>query len=262
MDPPLTAALLWLVFGATHVGLATRRVRAALVARLGEHGFTALFSVVASAAFAVAIAYFAAHRNEGATGLALADVAALRGALMALSVTGIVLVSAGSATYVGSPYDHLAGTVRAPQGVERITRHPFFGGLALFALAHALLATRLIGTVGFAGLALVTIVGARHQDAKLLARAGKPYADYLAATSAMPFAAILAGRQRFVWREFPLGAFATGLAVAVALRAVHGSIFANGGVWVIATVIGGAGIFAWQSARRARRLGAAVTVHT
>src|SRR5207249_624675 len=84
------------------------------------------------------------------------------------------------------------------------------------------------------------------------ARAGKPYADYLAATSAMPFAAILAGRQRFVWREFPLGAFATGLAVAVALRAVHGSIFANGGVWVIATVIGGAGIFAWQSARRAR----------
>src|SRR5207244_3161931 len=88
MEPALTAALLWLVFGATHVGLATRRVRAALVARLGEHGFTALFSVVASAAFAVAIAYFAAHRNEGATGLALADVAALRGALMALSVTG------------------------------------------------------------------------------------------------------------------------------------------------------------------------------
>ena len=182
MEPALTAALLWLVFGATHVGLATRRVRAALVARLGEHGFTALFSVVASAAFAVAIAYFAAHRNEGATGLALADVAALRGALMALSVTGIVLVSAGSATYVGSPYDHLAGTVRAPQGVERITRHPFFAGLALFALAHALLATRLIGTVGFAGLALVTMVGARHQDAKLLARAGKPYADYLVAT--------------------------------------------------------------------------------
>src|SRR5439155_1064756 len=123
MEPALTAALLWLVFGATHVGLATRRVRAALVARLGEHGFTALFSVVASAAFAVAIAYFAAHRNEGATGLALAHVAALRWTLMAVSVTGIVLVSAGSATYVGSPYDLFAGRVRAPRGIERITRH-------------------------------------------------------------------------------------------------------------------------------------------
>ncbi|TMA76468.1 MAG: hypothetical protein E6J71_15185 [Deltaproteobacteria bacterium] len=262
MEPALTAALLWLVFGATHVGLATRRVRAALVARLGEHGFTALFSVVASAAFAVAIAYFAAHRNEGATGLALAHVAALRWTLMAVSVTGIVLVSAGSATYVGSPYDLFAGRVRAPRGIERITRHPFFAGLALFALAHALLATRLIGTVGFAGLALVTIVGARHQDAKVLARAGKPYADYLAATSAVPFAALLAGRQRWVWSELPLGAFATGLAVAVVLRAVHGSIFAHGGAWVIVSVIGGAAIFTWQSARRARRLGAALAVNT
>src|SRR5437763_3856669 len=95
MEPALTAALLWLVFGATHVGLATRRVRAALVARLGEHGFTAVFSVVASAAFAVAIAYFAAHRNEGAAGLALAGGAAIRGAVMALRVTGGGRVSAG-----------------------------------------------------------------------------------------------------------------------------------------------------------------------
>src|SRR5262249_59059759 len=120
------------------------------------------------------------------------------------------------------------GTAPAPGGPQRATRPPFFAGLALCALAHALLATRLIGTVGFAGLALVTMVGARHQDAKLLARGGKPYADYLAATSAVPFAAILAGRQSFVWRELPLGAFAIGLAVAAGLRAVHGSIFAHG----------------------------------
>ena len=261
MEPALTAALLWLVFGATHIGLATRRVRAALVAHLGEYGFAALFSLVASAAFAVAIAYFAAHRNEGAAGLALANVAPLRRALIALSVTGIVLVSAGSATYVGSPYDLFAARVRAPRGIERITRHPFFAGLALFALAHALIAPHLIGTVGFAGLALVPIIGARHQDAKLLARGGKAYADYLAATSAVPFAAILSGRQRLVWSELPLGAFAIGLVVAAVLRTVHGSIFANGGVWVIVSVVGGAAIFTWQSARRARRLGAAVAVH-
>jgi len=262
MEPALTAALLWLVFGATHVGLATRRVRAALVAHLGEYGFTALFSLVASAAFAVAITYFAAHRNEGAQGLALAYVAPLRWALLAASVTGILLVSAGSATYVGSPYDFFAARVRAPRGIERITRHPFFAGLALFALAHALMAPHLIATVGFAGLGLVTMVGARHQDAKLLARGGKPYADYLAATSAVPFAAIVAGRQRLVWRELPLGAFAIGLAVAALLRAVHGSIFADGGAWVIVTVVGGAAIFTWQSARRARRVGAAVAAHS
>ena len=74
MEPALTVAVLWLLFAGTHIGLATRRVRAALVARLGEAGFTALFSVIASASFAAAIAYYAAHRTEGAPGLALANV--------------------------------------------------------------------------------------------------------------------------------------------------------------------------------------------
>src|SRR5262249_59741877 len=110
----------------------------------------------------------------------------------------------------------------------RITRHGFFAGLALFALAHALIAPHLIGTVGFAGLALVPIIGARHQDAKLLARGGKPYADYLAATSAVPFAAILSGRQRLVWSERPLRGFATGVMVAGGLRRVRGPLVAHG----------------------------------
>ena len=47
MEPALVVAVLWMLFGGTHIGLATRRVRAALVARLGEGGFTALFSAVA-----------------------------------------------------------------------------------------------------------------------------------------------------------------------------------------------------------------------
>ncbi len=261
MEPALTVAVLWLLFAGTHIGLATRRVRAALVARLGEAGFTALFSMIASASFAAAIAYYAAHRTEGAPGLALANVPALRGALMTVTVTGIVLLSAGSVTYPGSPYDLFARTVRAPRGIERVTRHPFFAGVALFALAHALLATRLVGTVVFGALALVAIVGARHQDAKLLARNGRSYGDYVAATSGLPLAAILAGRQRLVWRELPLGTLAAGLGTAAALRVVHGSIFALGGLWVIVAVVGAAGIFAWQSSRRARRHGAVIPAH-
>ena len=253
LEPAVTTALLWLVFAGTHIGLTTRRVRGALVARLGEGGFTALFSVVASVAFAAAVAYYAAHRGEGAPGPALAAVPALRWTLMGTVVLGIVLVSAGSTTYPGSPYDMFCWTVRAPRGIERITRHPFFAGVALFSLAHALLATRLVGTVAFGGLALLAIVGAWHQDAKLLARRGEPYADYLATTSVVPLAAAVAGRQRPVWRELPLGGALAGAGIAVALRMVHDSIFARGGVWVIATVIGAAGVFTWQSWRRAQR---------
>ena len=55
-----------------------------------------------------------------------------------------------------------------------MTRHPFFVGVALLASAHVLLATRLVGAVFFAGLAALAILGARHQDRKILARRGAP----------------------------------------------------------------------------------------
>jgi len=255
MEPAVGMALLWLVFGGAHVGLTTRRARSALVARLGEGGFTAAFSAVASVSFAAAITYYAAHRAEGAAGPGLGSVPVLRSALIAAIVAGIVLLSAGSVAYPGSPYDQFSGRVRAPRGVERITRHPFFTGLAFFAVAHALLATRLIGTVTFGAFALLALGGARHQDAKLLARRGEAYADYLATTSVLPFAAVLSGRQRLVWRELPLGAVAAGVVIAVALRAVHHAIFAHGGAWVIASVVGGAGLFTWAAWRRAQRVG-------
>ena len=45
MASVLGVTALWLVFGGTHIGLATRRVRDGLVSRLGERGFVALFSL-------------------------------------------------------------------------------------------------------------------------------------------------------------------------------------------------------------------------
>src|SRR6185369_1497122 len=128
--PALTVAAFWLVFGGLHIGLTARRIRGALVDALGEHGFTALFSVIASVSFAVAIAYYAAHRTEGAPGLALGAVPVLRGMLMGVTVLGVAFMVSGSATYVGSPYDLLAHRIRPPRGMERVTRHPFFIGLA------------------------------------------------------------------------------------------------------------------------------------
>src|SRR5437899_13047458 len=66
--------------------------------------------------------------------------------------------------------DDINPPIRAPRGVERVTRHPFFVGVALLASAHVLLATRLVGAVFFAGLAALAILGAWHQDRTLPAR--------------------------------------------------------------------------------------------
>lgn len=251
MTPATVVGLLWLGFGGTHVLLGGARVRAALVARLGESGFLALFSAVAAVTFGALVTYYAGHRFEGAPGLALGGSPAARGLLMAVVVAGVTL--AFLMDYAKSPTALFNPPIRAPRGIERITRHPFFAGVALLALAHVLLATRLVGAVFFAGLATLAIVGAWHQDRKLLARRGEAYAGYLAATSAVPFAAIVAGRQRFVGREISLRGLVLGLAIAAALRAVHASIFAHGGAWVIGALLVGAAVStrrAWQRTRR------------
>jgi protein-S-isoprenylcysteine O-methyltransferase Ste14 len=174
---------------------------------------------------------------------------------MVAVVSGFLLMVPALVIYPSLPAALFGRSVRGPRGIERITRHPFFAGTALFALAHALLAPHAIGIVFFGGLALLAILGSRHQDGKLLANRGAAYADYLAATSAIPFAAIVAGRQRIVWKELPLAGMGGGLALALMLRHWHEAIFAHDGAWIIVVFVGGAliaGFSAWRRARRSR----------
>src|SRR5262245_50337917 len=96
MTPALEVALLWLLFAGTHLGLATRRIRTAIVGRLGEIGFAALFSLVATVGFTVLVRSFAAHRYEGAAGPALGSVPVVREVLIATIVIGVALASAGA----------------------------------------------------------------------------------------------------------------------------------------------------------------------
>src|SRR6185295_17077612 len=119
--------------------------------------------------------------------------------------------------YWSSPTTPLATDVRAAVGLERVTRDPFFVGLALVMAAHALLATRLVGAVFCAGFVVLIVAGSVHQTRKLRARHGATYDGYLATTSFVPFAAVLRGEQRIVWRELPWLSLAAGAAAAFAV---------------------------------------------
>src|SRR5262249_60253032 len=125
----------------------------------------------------------------------------------------------------GRPYALANDAAREPRGLERITRHPFLVGVALTAGAHALLAPHLIGTVFSAGLLALALGGAWHQDRKLLARRGHPFAAFLAATPLVPFAAIVSGRQRLPPRPPPLGSPAAAPPAVVVLAWAPPSTF-------------------------------------
>ena len=250
MDPAITVALYWMLFGGTHLAFATGPTRAWLVARLAERGFELFFSLVATVTLGLLLHAYAGLRFDGAAGLALAAVPAARAALYAVAFAGMTLALAGVLVFPSSPMAP-PGVVRPPRGLARITRHAFFAGMALWAIAHALLATRLTGVVFFAGVFLLVTIGARLQDRKLLRRYGASYAEYMAATSGIPFAAIVGGRQRLVGRELPLRLLATSVLLTLALRWVHDSIFAAGGAWMMGVIVGG--VLLLEIATRARR---------
>ena len=240
MEPAVRVALCWLLFAGTHIGLATRRPRAILVSVLGIWGFTLLFSIVAGVTFAFLAHTYALVHLDGAAGLALARLAPLRWLAIGAIVTGIALISVTLWVFPATTMALMNNHVADPRGIERITRHPFFVGVALLGISHALLATHLVGTVMFGTLAAFAIAGALHQDAKLRDHLGEHYRDYVRETSLVPFAAVLARRQHIVWSELPRAPLAVGIVVAFLLRSVHSSILDHDGAWVILGVVGGA----------------------
>jgi uncharacterized membrane protein len=242
MQSTLIIALLCAAFVAAHIGLASDRIRARMIGRLGESRWVWAYGIVASVLFSLIVTYYAGHQFDGLPGPSLGAVPAMRWALIAVSVAGMALLVSTFARYLDSPYAVFTHNFREPYGIERITRHPLFAGIVIFATGHALLSSHLNGTIVFSSLAILAAAGARHQDAKLLRRGAEPYRRFLEATSAVPFAAIIAGRQRVVWRELPIAALTGGLALAAALRLVHDSIFAHDGLFVIAAVVGGGAI--------------------
>jgi len=261
MDPVLRVSLGLALFAATHLGLAWPPIRQPLVARLGPFGFTAFYSVVAWITFGIAVSVYAAHADAGPPGLALGADPIVRVVAIALIALGVMLMVGAFADYGSSPFAIGSRRVREPVGLERVTRHPFFVGAALLGLAHALVAPRLVGAILTGGLGALSLLGSHLQDRKHAALRGEAFERYLAQSSLLPFVAIAAGRQRFVASELPYGRLAAGLAIAVALRAVHGHLFAHGGLYVIAAlVIGPLGIlFAdWRRDRARRRVAASV----
>ena len=90
------------------------------------------------------------------------------------------------------------------------------------------------------------------QDRRLLRSRGEAYRRWIDETSAVPFAAIAAGRQRLVVAELPVAAMVAGVGVGVALRAFHGSLMADRGAWFVGVVVAGSVVLGGSALRRAR----------
>ena len=179
-----------------HFVLSHPALRPRLVEALGEQGFAGIYSLVAAASLAAAIWAFARAPVEP-----LWDLGALRGWIaLVLLVPACVLLVAGltqrNPTMVMASLEP-AGSDPAP-GVLKITRHPLMWAFGLWGIGHLAANGHVAALIFFGGLAWLALGGTRRIDAKRARRDPEGFARLAAASSNLPFAAILAGRQSLV----------------------------------------------------------------
>ena len=210
--PVFELLLAAIVFVATHLGLSSTGLRGVLVRAIGERGFLALYSIVA----VVAIVWLVlAFRASGATSVLWGP--GQRGVAFALMPFAFVSLVGGfvvrNPTAVGQE-----GQVQAAgegEGMLRITRHPFQWAVVLWAVVHIAANGDIASVLFFGSLGIVSFAGTFLIDRKKAARLGAAWQPFASATSNVPFAAILAGRNRLVLRELALP-----IALGIALYAV------------------------------------------
>lgn len=195
-------------------------MRGAIVARIGQGAFRTLFVV---ASFVLLGWLIHAYGVAGPVRQLWVAPPWLVVALMLLMLPAMLLFVC-SLTMPNPTAVRGGRALDAPEparGILRITRHPMLWAFAIWGVLH-LVAIGSASMAVLAGAIIVTaFVGMPSLDAKYAKREPQRWPAFAAATSSLPFAAILAGRNRLALRELGWWRPALGIVLWVALIAAH-----------------------------------------
>jgi len=145
--------------------------------------------------------------------------------MIALMLPAFLLVVIGLTTPNPTSVAQEGLVDRPPQGIVRITRHPFLTGVALWSGIHLIGNGDVASLLFFAALAIVAGAGTASIDAKRRRVLGaKAWNVFASRTSIVPFAAIAAGRNSLAWREMGWWRPAAGFAAYALMLGGHAHI--------------------------------------
>ena len=211
-----------IVFVGGHFALSSRPIRTKLVGRIGENAFVVLYSLIVAAALVwLAIAFNRAPLVElwPEPGWGRA---ALMVVMLIASVFFVCSVSSPNPTAVGAE-KRTAGIAKG-RGIFAVTRHPMLWSFALWAIGHLIVNGDAAAVILFGGLALLSLGGMAHIDAKRRATGGEVWQRLEASTSAIPFLALMTGRARWGAARIVWWQLAVGLVVFAAFYHLHGPV--------------------------------------
>ena len=208
-----------------HLLVSGTALRGAIVKVIGEGPFMGLFSL-ASIAGLVWLGW--AYGQARGTGPVLWDLGTgAKHTAVGLVFLAMLLAVSGLMTLnpTGVKQEGALDKPDAVTGILRITRHPFLWGVAIWAFAHLLTNGDLPSIILFGSLLVLAVSGTASIDAKRRKALGAKYDAFVAQTSAVPFAAILSGRQKLSLREIGVMRLSLGLFVWAAVLWGHQAMF-------------------------------------
>jgi len=208
-----------LFFPLSHFLMSSTPLRAMLVNLLGEKHYSLGYSLLAVAALVWLIF---AYRHAPDLPLWVAP-RWLDLTLIPVIVVSSILTVAGLTTPnpVIVRSEALFDRPDIVRGVLRITRNAFFWGAGIFSIAYLIILGDVAGLLTFGSIGFLGIAGASVLDAKKAREQGKAWDAFSAATSNIPFLAIVQGRQRLVLREIGLWRIALGVCVSFGAFVLH-----------------------------------------
>jgi uncharacterized membrane protein len=207
-------------FAGIHLGVAGTRLRDRAIAAVGSGAYAAVFSL---ASLAGLVWLVSAYRS--------APYLAFWGMLewwkpvaIVLMLPAALLVVIGLTTPNPTSVAQEKRLAEPPQGIVRVTRHPFLTGVGLWAIVHLIGNGDAASLVFFATWAVVAVFGTVSIDAKRRRLLGAAWQPFAAQTSIVPFAAIAAGRNRFNPGEVGVWRWCLALAVYALLLGGHAPV--------------------------------------
>jgi uncharacterized membrane protein len=221
MEPLSQLALATLVFAATHFVPSTP-LRVTLVEAIGEKAYLGAYSLVSFLTLGwMTWAYLRAPF------IALFQIPGVKLWPLVVMPFVFILLAAGLMTRNPSAVGQ-AGGLKAGEparGILRVTRHPVMWAIALWALVHLVARGDAASAIFFGALAFVALVGTRLIDRRKDETLGEDWKRFAAATSNVPFTAIVEGRNRLALAEIGWKRVAVGLAAFAVLLLAHPYLF-------------------------------------
>ncbi len=211
---------LWVVFALTHVILSSNPLRPRAVHLLGERLFQGLYSLVAFAVFVPLILVYSGNKDAGPLLWSVEPNLVIDIVTRVGNTVAVMLAVAG--IFRPSPTVVTGTPARQPRGVQRITRHPLFMGIVLWALTHLLVNGFASDVVFFSGFVLFGLLGSWHQDHRQKALPDGAYAKFCEQSPFLPFTG--GGIFKAV-REIGVIPIVVGLLAAGLLRYFHAGLF-------------------------------------